>query len=166
MLTNALRHFFVTSILCAVLIVIIYIGFYLNVALPDHTWYKMATFFTFIFIWSVLFLITVFSAMKGVEQVKQVTRKKLEHDFLAWLGYLIVLNNRIINFDELMIFYKKVFEEHEIEEAPDLRKYFDEEGKLTVNKEAIYDMIKMDMEEMKEEPAEEKPETPETESAV
>ena len=149
MFTNALRHFFITLILCAVLIVIIYIGFYLNVALPDNTWYKKATFFSFIFIWSVLFLITVFAAMKGVEQVKQVTRKKLEHDFLAWLGYLIVLNNQLINMDELLIFYKKIFEEHEFEDAPDLKKYYDTEGKLAVNKEIIYDMIKMDMAEMK-----------------
>ena len=128
---------------------IIYTGFYLNVTLRDHTWYKTATFFSFIFIWSVLFLITVFAAMKGVEQVKQVTRKKLEFDFLAWLGYLIVLNNQQINISELLAFYKKIFEEHEFEDAPDLKQYYDAEGKLTVNKEIIYDLIKQDMAEMK-----------------
>lgn len=149
MIAKALKHFFITFMLCTVLITIIYIGFYLNVALPDHTWYKTATFFSFIFIWSVLFLITVFAAMKGVEQVKQVTRKKLEHDFLAWLGYLIVLNHQAVNMEELLIFYKKVFEEHEFEDAPDLKKYIDAGEKLTVNKEIIYDMIKMDMAEMK-----------------
>jgi ABC-type lipoprotein release transport system permease subunit len=149
MITKALRHFFITFILCTVLIAIIYTGFYLNVTLRDHTWYKTATFFSFIFIWSVLFLITVFAAMKGVEQVKQVTRKKLEHDFLAWLGYLIVLNNQQINMDELLVFYRKIFEEHEFEDAPDLKKYYDAEGKLTVNKEIIYDLIKQDMAEMK-----------------
>ncbi len=149
MITKALRHFIITFILCAVLISIIYTGFYLNVTLRDHTWYKTATFFSFIFIWSVLFLITVFAAMKGVEQVKQVTRKKLEHDFLAWLGYLIVLNNQQIKMDELLVFYRKIFEEHEFEDAPDLKKYYDAEGKLTVNKEIIYDLIKQDMAEMK-----------------
>ncbi|MCU0822081.1 MAG: hypothetical protein MUC95_06350 [Spirochaetes bacterium] len=148
MVTRALRHFVITFFLSAVLIAIIYLGFYLNVKLPEGAWYKMATFFSFIFIWSVLFLITVFTAMKGVEQIKQIAQKKLELDFLAWLGYLIVLNNRLINMEELLTFYKKIFEEHEFEEAPDLKKYYDDEGELKVNKELIYDMIKVDIQEM------------------
>jgi hypothetical protein len=51
--------------------------------------------------------------------------------------------------EALSVFYKKIFEEHEFENAPDLYKYYDNEGNLTVKKEIIYDMIKLDIEELK-----------------
>lgn len=145
MISRAFRYFIITFLLAGILVGIIFFGFYLNASLPEGAWYKTAAFFSLIFIWSVLLAITIYSAMKGVDQFKQITRKKLEYDFLAWMGYLIVMYNQSIDMDKMVDFYKMVFEDRGFEKFPELNKYFDESGELTVNREILFDKIRVDI---------------------